>query len=130
MLFIQFILVYCVLEATAQLSLSTTGGVQCYGEQVILLCAHPVLPREPEYLNGEVSWRRDGRAINVVGLGRTNPNSTSTKLNFTITNSTVGNYTCFLVNAVRGGVDESNTATVRPPGESPNIPSNYTVNQR
>ena len=105
---------FCAPTATAQVSLSTTGGVQCYGEQVTLLCTHPVLPQEPEFLQADVTWRRDGRAVSTVGLGRTNLNPTTTKLEFIITNSTVGNYTCFLVNAIRGGVDESSTATVRP----------------
>ena len=105
--------------ATAQLSLSTpTGGVQCYGRPVTLVCTHPVLPQEPEHPQADVTWRRDGTAISTVGLGRTKLNSPTTRLQFTFTEDTTGNYTCFLVNAVRGGADESNSVSVRPLGES------------
>ena len=107
--------------ATAQLSLSTPTGVQCYDVQVTLVCTHPVLPQEPEYLQGEVGWRRDGTAISTVGLGRTNLNTTRTRLQFTINRDTVGNYTCFLVNLVQSRADESNSVSVRPLGE-------YTLN--
>ena len=108
----------CLL-VTSQLSLSiSTSGVGCSGDQVTLVCTHPVLPQEPEYLQGDVTWRRDGRAIFTVGLGQTSLNSTTTRLQFTITEDTTGNYTCFLVNAVRGGADESNSVSVRPLGES------------
>ena len=82
------------------------------------MCTHPVLPQEPEYLSGDVDWRRDSRAIPVGGLGLAEPNSTTTSLQFTITEDTIGNYTCFLTNAVRGGILESNSVSVRPPGES------------
>ena len=81
------------------------------------MCTHPVLPQESEYLQGDVIWRRDGRGIRVFGLGLVEPNSTTTTLQFTITENTTGNYTCFLVNAVRGGAVESNSASVRPRGE-------------
>ena len=108
----------CLLD-TFQLFLSThTSGVQCYGRPVTLVCTHPVLPQEPEYLQGEVGWIRDGTAVSTVGLGRTILNSTTTRLQFTITEDTTGNYTCFLVNAVRGGIEESNSASVRPLSES------------
>ena len=107
----------CLL-VTSQLSLSTsTSGVGCSGDQVTLVCTHIVLPQEPEYLQADVTWRRDGRAISTSGLGRTNLNSTTTRLQFTITKDTIGNYTCFIVNAVRGGADESNSLSVRPLGE-------------
>ena len=79
------------------------------------MCTHPVLPQTPEYLNADVSWRRDGTAIST---GQTKLNSTTTTLQITITEDTVGNYTCFLVNAVRGGADESNSASVRPRGKN------------
>ena len=81
------------------------------------MCTHPVLPQEPEYPQGDVGWRRDSRGIPVVGLGLAEPSSTATTLQFTITEITTGNYTCFLVNAVRGGIVESNSASVRPRGE-------------
>ena len=104
---------------TAQLSLSTpTGGVGCSGDQVILVCTHPVLPQEPEYLQTEASWRRDGKAISSVGLGRSNPSPTTTRLRFAITEDTTGNYTCFLVNLVQSRTDESNSISVRPLSES------------
>ena len=82
------------------------------------MCTHPLLPQEPEYLRGDVGWRRDGRGIDTVGLGRTNPNSTTTQLQFTITEDTIGNYTCFLVNLVRSRADESNSVSVRPLGKN------------
>ena len=111
--------------ATAQLSLSTpTGGVRCYGDQVTLVCTHPVLPQGSDYPQGDVSWRRDGTPISAVGLGRTTitliiiVNSTTTRLQFTITEDTTGKYTCFLVNAVQGGIIESNSVSVRPLSES------------
>ena len=108
----------CLL-VTSQFSLSTpTSGVGCSGDPVTLVCTHPVLPQEPEYIHADVSWRRDGTAISTLGLGRTNLNSTTTTLQFTITEDTTGNYTCFLVNAVRGGIDESNSVSVRPLSES------------
>ena len=81
------------------------------------MCTHPVLPQEPEYLSGDIDWRRDGTAISTAGLGHAKLNSTTTRLQFTIDEDTVGNYTCFLVNAVRGGTDESNSVSVRPLGE-------------
>ena len=81
------------------------------------MCTHPVLPQEPEYPQGDVTWRRDGRGIPIVGLGLAEPNSTTTRLQFTITEDTVGDYTCLLVNAVRGGIVESNSVSVRPRGE-------------
>ena len=81
------------------------------------MCTHPVLPQEPDYLQGDVSWRRDGKAISSVGLGQTKPNSTTTALQFTIAKDTVGNYTCFLVNADQGGIVESNGVSVTPRGE-------------
>ena len=81
------------------------------------MCIHPVLPQEPEYLQADVNWRRDGTAISTVGLGLAKHNSTTTRLQFTITEDTVGNYTCLLVNAVRGGIVESNSVSVRPRGE-------------
>ena len=81
------------------------------------MCTHPVLPQEPVYLSGDVDWRRDGRGIPVGGLGLSEPNSTTTTLQFSITNDTVGNYTCFLSNNARGGIVESNIVPVRPPGE-------------
>ena len=107
--------------ATAQLSLSTPTGIQCYGDPVTLVCTHPVLPQEPEYSQAEVNWKRDGRSISAVSLGRSNPSLTTTRLQFTITEATVGNYTCFLVNAVRGGINESNSVSVRPRGECNNM---------
>ena len=82
------------------------------------MCTHPVLPQEPEYPQGDVGWSRDGRAIPIGGLGLSAPNSTTTSLQFTITEDTNGNYTCFVVNAVQGGIHESNSVSVRPPGES------------
>ena len=82
------------------------------------MCTHPVLPQEPEYLSGDVDWIRDGRGVAVGGLGLSEPNSTTTILQFTNTEDTTGNYTCFLTNAVRGGILESNSVSVRPPGES------------
>ena len=104
---------------TAQLSLSTaTGGVQCYGYPVTLVCTHPVLPHEPEFPQPDVTWRRDGRAISTIGRRRSKLNSTNTRLQFTITEDTIGNYTCFLVNPVQGGINKSNSVSVRPPGES------------
>ena len=81
------------------------------------MCTHPVLPQEPEYPRGDVGWRRDGRGIPVGGLGLSEPNPTTTTLQFTITEDTIGNYTCFLTNAVRGGIVESNGVSVRPRGE-------------
>ena len=75
-----------------------------------------MLPQEPEYRSGDVDWSRDGRGIPVGGLGLAEPNSTTTTLQFTITVDTVGNYTCFLSNNVRGGVVESNSVSVRPRG--------------
>ena len=81
------------------------------------MCTHPVLPQRPEYLSGDVDWRRDGRGIPVGGLGLAEPNSTTTTLQFTITEDTVGNYTCFITNVVRGSVVESNIVPVRPRGE-------------
>ena len=103
--------------ATAQLSLSTPTDDQCYGRPVTLVCIHPVLPQEPHYLQTEVSWRRDGKPISAVNLGRSNPSPTTTRLLFPITENTTGNYTCFLVNAVQGGTNESNSVSVRPLGE-------------
>ena len=103
--------------ATAQLSLSTPTDVQCYGDPVTLVCTHPVLPQVPEYLQADVTWMRDGTPISTEGLGQIKLNSTTTRLQFTISEDTVGNYTCFLVNAVRGGINESNSASVRPLGE-------------
>ena len=104
--------------ATAQLSLSTpTDGVQCYGDPVTLVCTHPVLPQEPEYLQADVTWRRDGTAISTSGLGRTKLDSTTTRLQFTVTEDTTGNYTCFLVNLVQSRADESNSVSVRPLSE-------------
>ena len=82
------------------------------------MCTHPVLPQEPEYLSGDVDWRRDSRGVAVGGLGLSEPNSTTTSLQFTITEDTIGNYTCFVVNAIRGGILESNSVSVRPSGES------------
>ena len=81
------------------------------------MCTHPVLPKEPEYLQADVIWRRDGIILSIIGLQPTELNSTTTRLQFTITEDTVGNYTCFLVNVVRGGIDESNSVSVRPLGE-------------
>ena len=81
------------------------------------MCTHPVLPQEPEYLNADVDWRRDGRGIPVGGLGLSEHNSTTTRLQFTITENTTGNYTCFITNVVRGGTNESNSVPVRPRGE-------------
>ena len=96
----EMVFLLCSL-ATAQLSLSTsTGGVQCSGDPVTLVCTHPVLPQEPEYPQADVSWRRDGTVISTVGLGQTQTNSTATTLQFTITEGNTGNYTCFLVNLV------------------------------
>ena len=80
------------------------------------MCTHPVLPQEPEYPQGDVIWRRDGTAISTTGLAN-KTNSTTTTLQFTITEDTFGNYTCFLVNAIRGGIVESNSVSVRPCGE-------------
>ena len=86
------------------------------------MCTHPVLPQEPVYLRGDVGWRRDGRGIPVGGLRLSEHNSTTTTLQFTITENTVGNYTCFLVNLVRSRADESNSVPVRPPGKNtPNV---------
>ena len=102
--------------ATAGLSLSTpTGGAQCYGYPVTLACTHPVLPHEPEFPQADVTWRRDGGAISTIGLGRSKLNSTNTILQFTITEDTIGNYTCFLVNSAQGGINKSNSVSVRPP---------------
>ena len=81
------------------------------------MCTHPVLPQEPEYRSGDVDWSRDGRGIPVGGLGLSELNSTTTRLQFTITEDTIGNYTCFITNAVRGGINESNSVSVRPLGE-------------
>ena len=78
---------------------------------------HPVLPHEPEFLQGDVGWRRDGGAISSIGLGRSKVNSTNTKLEFAVTEDTIGNYTCFLVNSAQGGINKSNSVSVRPPGE-------------
>ena len=109
-------------SATAQISLSTPTDVQCYDRPVTLVCTHPVLPQEPEYLSEDVSWGRDGTVISTVGLGRTKLNSTTTRLQFTVTEDTVGNYTCFLVNSADSGrADESNGVSVQPLGE-------YTLN--
>ena len=95
-----------------------TGGAQCYGDTVTLVCEHPVLPHEPEFPQADVGWRRDGGAISTVGLGLSTPNSTITRLQFTITEDSIGNYTCFLVNIARGELEESNSVSVtRPPGE-------------
>ena len=104
-------------SATAQLSLSPVTGVQCYGDPVTLVCTHPVLPQKPEFIHADVTWMRDGTAISTVGLGRTNLNTTTTRLQFTITEDTIGNYTCFLSNNVRGGIVESNSVSVQPRGE-------------
>ena len=105
-------------SATAQLSLSTpTDGVQCYDDPVTLVCTHPVLPQKPQFIQADVTWMRDGTAISTVGLGLTNLNPTRTRLQFTITQDTVGNYTCFLSNNVRGGIVESDSVSVRPRGE-------------
>ena len=82
------------------------------------MCTHPVLPQEPEYPRGDVGWRRDGIGISVGGLRPSEPNSTTTRLQFTITEDTVGNYTCFLTNAVQGGIVESNSVPVRPLGKN------------
>ena len=81
------------------------------------MCTHPVLPQRPQYVSGDVDWMRNNEGIPVGGLGLSEPNSTTTTLQFTITEDTVGNYTCFLVNAVRGGIVESNSVSVRPRGE-------------
>ena len=106
-----------VLLATAQLFLTTpTDGVQCYGDPVTLVCTHPELPQEPKYVHADVSWRRDGTAISTAGMAN-KTNSTTTTLQFTITEDTIGNYTCFLTNAVRGSIVESNSVSVRPLGE-------------
>ena len=113
----QLLILTLSIIATAQLSLSKPTDVQCYGDPVTLVCTHPVLPQEPEYLSGQVGWRRDSRGISVRGLGLAEPNSTTTTLQFTITEDTIGNYTCFLTNAVRGGIVESNGVPVRPRGE-------------
>ena len=80
------------------------------------MCTHPVLPQEPEYPQGDVGWRRDGTVISTTGLAN-KTNSTTTYLQFTIAEDTTGNYTCLLVNAVRGGIVESNSVPVRPRGE-------------
>ena len=112
----------CTSSANAQLSLSTlTDDVQCYGDLVTLACIHPELPQFPEYLQPDIDLRRDGRGISTDGLGKTKLSTNTTILNFTITQETVGNYTCFLVDAVRGGIVESNIVTVRPLGECNNI---------
>jgi hypothetical protein len=83
------------------------------------LCTHPVLPQEPEFHQGEVNWRRDG--VNIISVDdfghRKLLNSTTTKLEFPITENTTGNYTCFVQNSVQGEVNESNTVTVGPSGE-------------
>ena len=83
------------------------------------MCTHPVLPQEPDYLQADVSWSRDGRGVHtsVSGFRTSTVNSTTTTLQFTITEDTVGNYTCFLVNLVQSRADESNSVSVRPLGE-------------
>ena len=81
------------------------------------MCTHPVLPQEPEYLQADVGWRRDGIILSIIGLQLTKFNSTTTTLQITIIEDTVGNYTCFLSNNVRGGIVESNSVPVRPRGE-------------
>ena len=112
--------------ATAGLSLSTsTGGAQCYGYPATLVCTHPVLPREPEFPQPDVNWRRNGLAISTIGLGRSKFNSTNTRLQFTITEDTIGNYTCFLVNPVQGGINKSNSVSVRPPAAGEYITLTY-----
>ena len=110
---------HTIIIATTGLSLSTpTGGAQCYSDPVTLVCTHPVLPQEPEFPQADVTWRRDGRAISTIGLGRSKLNSTNTILQFNITEDTIGKYTCFLVNSAQGGINKSNSVSVRPPGES------------
>ena len=83
------------------------------------MCTHPVLPQEPEYLQADVGWRRDGRGIRTSdsGFQISTGNSTTTRLQFTINENTTGNYTCFLVNLVQSRTDESNSVSVRPLGE-------------
>ena len=112
---------HTIILVTAGLSLSTpTGGTQCYGDTVILVCTHPVLPHEPEFPQADVGWRRDGGTISytcTIGLGRSKLNSTNTRLEFPITEDTIGKYTCFLVNSAQGGINKSNSVSVRPPGE-------------
>ena len=78
-----------------------------------------MLPQEPEYLQADVSWRRDGRGVrtSVSGFQTSTVNSTTTTLQFTITEDTAGNYTCFLFNFVQGDIVESNSVSVRPRGE-------------
>ena len=87
-----------------------------------------MLPQEPEYHSGDVDWSRDGRGLRTSdsGFQASTANSTTTYLQFTITENTTGNYTCFLVNAVRGGRDESNRVSVRPLGEY-SFPSCHSV---
>ena len=83
------------------------------------MCTHPVLPHEPEFPQADVGWRRDGGAISTytIGLGRSKLNSTNTRLEFAPTKNTIGKYTCFLVNSAQGGINKSNSVSVRPPGE-------------
>ena len=81
------------------------------------MCTHPVLPQEPEYLQADVNWRRDGIILSIIDLQLTKFNSTTTTLQITITEDTVGNYTCYLFDNVQGGTVESNRVPVRPRGE-------------
>ena len=107
--------------ATARLSLSTpTGGVQCYGDPVTLVCTHPVLPNDTVYQTPDVSWRRNGGGVRTSNSGfqTSTVNSTTTKVQFTITRRTAGNYVCFLVKAGQGGIVKSNRVSVRMLGES------------
>ena len=81
-------------------------------------CEHLNIPQEPEYPQADVYWNKNNYPISVDGLGRKKVNSTITVLNFTITPQTVGNYSCFLVNAAkRGIIVESDNVTIRLRGE-------------